>query len=92
MSKPYVPFLSLNKKGTKELSLRGAFYKDAPLKEPPPKPERPEDFNNQAEMYRFPPIRSQSHLHFGQKIGTFFARTGFKLRCSRAYGGAAGDT
>ena len=73
VSKSYVPFLSLNKKGTKELSLRGAFYKDAPLKEPPPKQEWPEDFNNQAEMYRFPPIRPQLHLYFRQKIGTFFA-------------------
>ena len=73
VSKSYVPFLSLNKKGTKELSLRGAIYKDAPLKEPPPKQEWPENFNNQAEMYRFPLILSQSHLHFRHKIGTFFA-------------------
>ena len=34
----YVTFLSLNKKVTKELSQRVAFYKDAPLWNPPPKP------------------------------------------------------
>ena len=39
----------------------------------PPELERPEDFNNKAEMSRFPPIRSQKIPEF-RKIGTIPAK------------------
>ena len=37
----------------------------------PPKPERPEDFSNKAEMYRFPPIRPQKYRPSGRKSEHF---------------------
>ena len=62
--KGYVTFLSLNKKVTKELSIGGGFLQRRPLLcTTPPKAEKPESFNNKAEMSRFPPIRPLSFYH-----------------------------
>ena len=43
------------------------------LKITPPKPERPVIFNNEAEMYRFPPIRPQTHYPSGRKSEHFLS-------------------
>jgi len=40
-------------------------------------------------MYRFPPIHPQHHP-IGEEIGTFLPKSGSELRCSGAYGVAAG--
>ncbi len=40
-------------------------------------------------MYRLPPIRPQRHPIWAE-IGTFLPKSGSKLRCSSAYGVAAG--
>ena len=62
MSKPYVTFLSLNKKVTKEVSPGEALGANAPS---PGYPTR-RSFADFTES-------KQRHLHFRQKIGTFSA-------------------
>ena len=56
------PFLDSARKGRKEADIGGGFLQRRPLLcTTPPKADRPEDFNNQAEMCRFPPIRPQMY-------------------------------
>ena len=56
-----ITFLFPNKKVTKEIGLRVAFYTDAPLKNPPPKPVRPAEFPLSSQMFRFAACRRGSH-------------------------------
>ena len=51
----------LGKKDRKEAELRVAFYKDAPLNNPPPNTSRRSANTREAGMYRFPPIRPQKN-------------------------------
>ena len=63
------------KKVTKECGLRGARRQRAPLRIP----RRHTELQHGDEQLKTTIL---GNLCFGQKIGTFFARTGFELRCS----------
>jgi len=66
------PFLDSARKGRKEADLRGGFLQSRPLlKISPPKQAMPEEFDNKAEMSRFPPIRSLTRHISGRKSGHF---------------------
>ena len=73
-----VTFLSLNKKVTKEVSQRGARRQCAPFGNPR---------RHTVLQIKNTQLKTTilENLHFGQKIGTFFVRTGSRLRCSRAF-------
>ena len=54
-------FLFRQEKGEKKPIQEGALHKTPPLEKHPSCIERPENLSNQAEMYRFPPIRPQMY-------------------------------
>ena len=64
-------FLCRQEKGEKKPIQEGALYKTPPLEKHPSCIEWPADFTNQAEMYRFPPIRPQKHRTSGRKSEHF---------------------
>ena len=79
-----------SRKRVKRSRQKWGFLQRRPPFETPSETGEAAIFNNSGGNVPISAHPSSELFHFGKKIGTFSSRTGSKLRCSRAYGDAAG--